>query len=217
MSSSTNTAKVPSPEKEIWKSPPSLGKRWIEVSNLGRVRTLDRYVDYVRRDTGSKTRVLRKGRIIKLGKDPRGRPIYSTGNGVSRLVKTLVAECFVPNESPSYNKFLFHRDGNRGNCRADNLYWGHSIACEICRGRKVGIFNYGVKRPVMVGSLTLIARQIGVSKQAIWRAIQDDRLCRGTRVRYVDAEVQAEEESPIPDELFADVKVRGKAVFRNAR
>lgn len=219
MSTSTNTAKKPSPEKEVWKSPPSLKKPWVEVSNFGRVRTLDRYVDYVRRQDKAKRHDFHKGCIRKLCKDTRGRPIYCCGDpdNTCRLIKTLVAECFVPNKNPAYYKYIFHKDRDRTNCRADNLYWGHSIAEEECVGKKVGIFEAGGREPISVGGLTKIGRELGVSKQAIWMAIKEGRLCRGAIVKYVGDDVEAAEAPPVSDKIYADIRLKGHAVFKTSR
>ena len=65
-----NTGKI-NKSKEIWKSPPSLNKWWVEVSNLGRVRTLDHESTFTR--FSKKQCRISYGRIKKLSKDTRGR------------------------------------------------------------------------------------------------------------------------------------------------
>jgi hypothetical protein len=190
-------------EKEIWKSPPSLKKPWVEVSNLGRVRTLDRYVDFVRKNDKSVHHDFRKGCIRKLSCDSRGRPMYTMSNGKSRLVRVLVAECFVPNDNPELNKFVFHKDGNPHNCRADNLVWGRKKSDFYFSGRPVGLFLDGQKEPMMVGSLCSVAEHIGCTKQAVHRAIQVGSRCFGWWVRYLPKGTEFKDYcDSFPDSLY---------------
>lgn len=190
-------------EKEIWKSPPSLNMPWVEVSNLGRVRTLDRYIDYVTKNNKAKHHDFRKGCIRKLSCDHRGRPLYCTGKGSSRLVRVLVAECFVSNDNPHLNRFVFHKDGNPHNCRADNLVWGRRRRDYHFYGRPVGLFSYGKKKPFMVGSLCSVAEHIGCTKQAVHRAIQVGRRCFGWEVRYLPNGTERKEyNDSFPESLY---------------
>lgn len=101
---------------EIWK--PVKGYVGLyEVSNLGRVRSLDRYVNTM----GGKRMI--KGQIMK----PRIRNKYLSVNlakeGIKRdhAVHRLVAEAFIPNQEnkPHVN----HIDFNIHNNRVDNLNW----------------------------------------------------------------------------------------------
>jgi hypothetical protein len=91
-----------------------------EVSDQGRVRSLDRVV---RRSDGGTER--RKGQMMfrcvhhsgytltKLRKDGKARPVF---------VHVLVAEAFLgPKPSPSHQ--VAHRDGGRNNNALDNLRW----------------------------------------------------------------------------------------------
>jgi hypothetical protein len=70
--------------EEIWKSPPSLDMPWVEVSNLGRIRTLDHKCLFSR--MGKKQMRQRKGRIRKLftKKRPRKMPDLQSGIGIDR-------------------------------------------------------------------------------------------------------------------------------------
>lgn len=102
---------------QTWK--PVLGYEGIyEVSSVGCVRSLDRYV-YSRGNL-----VFRRGKSLKT-------PIGGTGyrivnlnlGGVSRQYKVhrLVAEAFL---APSANPWVCHKDGDCLNNLVENLYWG---------------------------------------------------------------------------------------------
>lgn len=103
-------------EKEVWKVYPDYP--WIEASNLGRIRTIDRYVPY----RGSKRLI--KGRILKQHLRPDGYMEVGFGAGgksVHLLVHRIVAICFIPNpdNSPEVN----HKDNDKTNNSVSNLEW----------------------------------------------------------------------------------------------
>ena len=86
-----------------------------EVSNLGRVRSLDRY-DRMNRFC--------EGRILKLSADRLGylrAQLYSSSKRKSFLVHRLVAQAFIPN--PDNLPQVNHRDENPSNDNVDNLEW----------------------------------------------------------------------------------------------
>lgn len=99
---------------EIWK--PIAGyEGTYEVSNCGRVRSVDKY------DTVGR---FRKGRVLKASDNKYGYLtvcLYKDGKGKSIRVHRLVCEAFIPNENglPCVN----HKDENRQNNNADNLEW----------------------------------------------------------------------------------------------
>ena len=86
-----------------------------EVSNTGRVRSLDKY--------DSMNRFLR-GRILRLFTDGLGylrAQLYSNSKRKSFLVHRLVAQAFIPN--PDNLPQVNHRDENPSNDSVDNLEW----------------------------------------------------------------------------------------------
>ena len=101
---------------EIWKSHPEY--TWIEVSTLGRVRTLDKMV------WNGKGTWLMKGRVLKQSNDKDGYlqvRILIDGKGTTKKVHRLVAQAFIPNYDnlPEVN----HKNCVRDDNRAINLEW----------------------------------------------------------------------------------------------
>lgn len=122
---------------------------YYQVSNLGRVRSLDRIIElpckrwggYMKRPVKSCIRKQKKSRIDKYV-----RVILSKNHEEKTyLVHRLVAEAFIPND----NNFLYinHKDENPANNRADNLEWctcsynlkygSHPIKFGMSKGRPV--------------------------------------------------------------------------------
>lgn len=104
-------------EKEIWKVFPEFD--FIEVSNLGRVRTKDRYVQV----KGQGKRLIR-GRILKQSPDHGGYLMVRfnvNGKLINRKVHRMVAITFIknPHNYPEVN----HLDCNRKNNSVSNLEW----------------------------------------------------------------------------------------------
>lgn len=98
---------------EVWR--PVRETCGYEVSSLGRVRSLDRVVRYIDGRTN-----FRPGQILKLSMSS-GYPAVNI-KGRRRRVHVLVAETF---HGPRPNGLeCCHRDDDRTNNRADNLYWG---------------------------------------------------------------------------------------------
>ena len=104
-------------EKEIWKVYPDYS--FIEVSNLGNVRTKDRYVT----DKNGVRRFI-KGRVLKQSPGYNGYmsvSFHTKGKRVSLRVNRMVAITFIPN--PHNYPEVNHKDCNRLNNRLDNLEW----------------------------------------------------------------------------------------------
>lgn len=107
-------------EKEIWKDVvgyDNMYKGMYQVSNLGRVRSLDRINNIGRRVDG---------RILKYGDSGDGyKIVVLTKNAKSRTVKVhrLVAMAFVENKNNNNKLVVNHIDEDKYNNNSDNLEW----------------------------------------------------------------------------------------------
>lgn len=102
--------------EEIWKEVKYF-EDYYEVSNMGRVRSIDRYVEHKRHGV-----VLRKGNILKQYTDSGGYKyvnLHKDGKRKIYLVHRLVADAFIPN--PNNYPCVNHKDENKTNNRVDNL------------------------------------------------------------------------------------------------
>ena len=100
---------------EIWKAVPGYEGLY-EVSNCGRVRSLDRWVK------GSFAgKRLMKGRILKVGVASNGYCMVVLTKGHAKTVHRLVAKAFIPN--PDNLPMINHKDEDKTNNHVDNLEW----------------------------------------------------------------------------------------------
>lgn len=147
---------------EIWKGAPGF-EEFYEVSNLGRVRVLDRWVN-----AGRGGRRFNPGRILKQGLVGSG--YLSVAFNVAgrkkanRLVHSLVLETFV-GPRPT-GMVACHVDSDRFNNRLDNLRWdtyasNYRDAMEL--GRRS--FSAGVKKPAPIYEFDSLPGEI-------WEAIE---------------------------------------------
>ena len=110
--------------KEVWKDIKNYEGLY-QVSNLGRVRSLDRYIEtFIKNQIGRyKCTKFYKGYILKQQtyQGYKCVQIHTNGQYKWEKVHRLVAETFIPNSNnlPQVN----HIDGNKENNKVDNLEW----------------------------------------------------------------------------------------------
>lgn len=107
-------------EREIWKPVP--GFEGYEVSDLGRVRSVDRVVFYNHRGRGKLIPVRYRGRILKPNPINSGYLVLGLGSGGTQLVHVLVMLAFV-GEVPEGQE-VRHKNRCKTDCRLVNLHYG---------------------------------------------------------------------------------------------
>lgn len=114
---------------ETWK--PIVGFKGVyEVSDLGHVRSLDRYITF-RNRWGGTTTMFKAGQAVKPGPHTGGYRmlhLYLGGRSKTTLLHTAVIEAFVGPRPPGME--VLHNDGNKLNCRLDNLRYGTRLENE---------------------------------------------------------------------------------------
>ena len=163
---------------EIWKDVKGY-EGFYQVSNEGRVRSLDRYVNNSR--TGEQS-VLRKGKVKKQSKHHGGYLIVEfnrDGKMCTKLVHRLVAEAFCERASEDLTD-VNHKDENKENNRAENLEWctkhynvtyGTRVERAVQK-RSFPVTQYSVDGEYIkrYGSISEAAREIGGSPSNIMYA-----------------------------------------------
>lgn len=146
--------------REIWR--PVVGRESeYEVSNLGRVRSLDR-VRLQRGRSGKLHKHRSVGRLLKPGISSSGYPTVALGRGNTRLLHDLVAEAFI--RPRGVREVVRHIDGTRDNSRADNLVWG-SYLDNITDAKKHGTWGAGVLKKC----------KLSIEEREVVKALRDVR------------------------------------------
>lgn len=105
--------------EEEWRPIKDLEGKY-EVSNLGRVRGLDRYIESTSRQ-GNPYLKFCKGKLLTASMMPNGYNVVTLGNIRHTYVHILVAESFL--DKPADKTEVHHINHNRSDNRADNLRW----------------------------------------------------------------------------------------------
>lgn len=178
---------------EIWKDVVGF-EGYYQVSNLGRVRSLDRFITDKR---GLKRN--HKGFVKKLTPGNHGymtAGLCRNGKNTQWLVHRLVAEAFIPNKEKL--PFINHKDEVKDNNHVSNLEWctqeynnGYGTAPDRVRDK---IRELGQMRAVVqltlsgkkineYESLHEASRKTGVGLSNIWKAVNGGYNTHGKWVR----------------------------------
>lgn len=180
--------------EEIWKDIDGY-EGFYKVSNVGRVKSLDRLVNgnhitcdfqYV------------KGKLLKLQRDKCGYwRVNLRKNGVNKmfLVHRLVAKAFIPN--PNNFPYINHKDENPSNSNVNNLEWctgQYNVLYGSCQSkitlskiRKVIQFDMNMNEIHRWNSLKDAAAFINRAQQNISRCCRGKcKSCGGFIWRYED-------------------------------
>lgn len=175
-------------ENEVWK--PIAGWEGLyEVSNMGRVRSLDRY----QLRSCSNTRDFYqhyRGRILKHNINNKGYHIVLLQlhkKGDHCLVSRLVAEAFIPN--PDNLPVVNHKDQNPDNNCADNLEWC-TVQYNVTYANAIELRTVQYAKPIE--QLTIDGRHVAYYKSAgeAERLMGYDhtnigRVARGKQIQYL--------------------------------
>ena len=169
-------------KNEIWKDIEGYEGMY-QVSNLGRVRSLDRYIPAkcALSKTDDDVLYFRKGKIIKLWEIVGGYFYVSLSKGDKAKmfrVHRLVAMAFIPN--PDNLPEVNHIDEDKSNNRADNLEWCTHLYNEHHGTKIERAAKNRYRRPVeaynekgeVVASFSRIAdaaRAYGVNNCTLWQ------------------------------------------------
>lgn len=104
--------------KEIWKDIKGY-EGYYQISNLGRVRSVDRIVESEHRSPQFMKGQIKK--VIVRDDSYKYVTLYKDNKGQNKYIHRLVAEAFIPN--PDNYPIINHKDENPSNNNIENLEW----------------------------------------------------------------------------------------------
>lgn len=157
--------------KEIWKDIPGF-EGWYQASNIGRIRSVDRYVNY--KTTGQ---AIRNGKILSPKTSTKGYlevTLLVNGKYHFKRVHRLVALTFIPN--PNNFPQINHINENKQDNRIENLEWCTPRQnSEAYTTQRNTVYQYDLQGKLIKvwHSLTRAAESIGGDKTGI------EHCCKG--------------------------------------
>lgn len=174
--------------EEVWK-PVKGYEEYYEVSNLGRVRSLDRVIVKPHPKTGVLMEYRHKGRIMKPSKVGVGVGYLSVvlsrnkADHKTSSIHRMVASAFIPN--PYNFKTVNHKDENPLNNKVDNLEWcTYSYNLQYNgRAKRVGIVQgKDVEQWTLDGKL--VATYYSIRHAEAATGIKCQTICRCCKKKY---------------------------------
>lgn len=161
--------------EEIWKDIPDF-EGYYQASNLGRVRSVDRYVKY--KDTNDVA--LRRGKILSPKTSNKGYlevTLMKEGKYYYKRVHQLIASAFLPN--PNGYKSINHINEIKTDNRVSNLEWCTvKYNKEAYTQSRITIFQYTLQGKLLKiwHSITKAAENIGMDKTGIQHCCNGNKL-----------------------------------------
>lgn len=155
--------------KEIWKDIENYEGLY-QVSNLGRVRSLDRILR-----NSHKSFRLSKGRLVAITDNGNGYKIASLSKGGRKnfYVHRLVAQAFLPNPNNLFQ--VNHKDCIKSNNNVDNLEW-----CSPIYNTRHAIENGRVLDKITKSTNQVVNLSSGVRYNTISSCARENNINRGT-------------------------------------
>lgn len=199
-------------DEEIWKTYPEYP--FIEASNLGRIRTVDRWVTY---KDGRKRFV--KGHVLKQCPSTHGyMEVNFSVNGKMIHLKThrVIAICFIPN--PDNLPEVNHIDNDKTNNVVSNLEWctheyniayreKFGVSAAEAFGHPVIAINIDTLEIFWFESQQEATRQLGVHQSNIYKVLKGQRnKTGGCWFTYVDENAVEKTRAKFGDEIAEKVE-----------
>jgi hypothetical protein len=162
------------------------GHPFYEVSDLGRVRSIDRVIEQPKaKGTGTVRRRL-TGRVLKVQKCSNDYLFVVLGRGPMHLVHRLVAIAFIPGDR---SLTVNHKDGVRTNNVKTNLEWKTCGANIQHSYDELQRKQHAWTRRVVVGgveheSLCAAAQALGVTPGSVSSAVRRGHRVAGLEARF---------------------------------
>jgi hypothetical protein len=170
---------------------------WYEISDMGRIRSLDRVIHHIEDKVYNKSKIqINEGKILTPQANNRGYyyiMLYRNSKHYKRYIHRLVAEAFLPAPPKSY-RVVNHISGNHQDNRKENLEWctqkqniNHAFDNGLVKTRKrVRSINIETNEVKEYDGICIAGRQLGISHTGIVQCLKGRaKLCNGCKWEYI--------------------------------